>query len=234
LWASVFLVAGLADDPCSDPSNVVFRDDATAAAISCWTAKMSLSSRSNVRVQSSIPSAALINSATIRTRSPCLRTVPSSNVATPNFSPIVLLSSFLSLKRNEELRPITFNSLICARAAINSSESPSEKYSSFGSPLSFNNGRTAIDLLLTLAADVDLDPRNNWKTRRAAAMTARPMMNPANFFLLQYSMDRTSSAEMSDVRFIPSGVISNAHEIMTARMKPSERKTVNAFITQFD
>ena len=45
--------------------------------------------------------------------------------------------------------------------------------------------KDSIDLLPTFPADVDLDPRNNWKTRRAAAMTARPMMNPANFFLLQ-------------------------------------------------
>ena len=85
-------------------------------------------------------------------RSPCLRTVPSRSVATPSFSPIVLGSSFLSLKRNEELRPMTFSSLICARAAINSSESPSEKYSSFGSPLSLINGRTAIDFCNCCAA----------------------------------------------------------------------------------
>src|SRR6266480_1584271 len=57
-------------------------------------------------------------------------------------------------------------------------------------------------------------------------------MNAANFFLLQYGMERTSSAETSAVRFIPSGVISNAHEIATARMKPSARNTVSAFMTQ--
>src|SRR5437016_12492009 len=58
------------------------------------------------------------------------------------------------------------------------------------------------------------------------------MMNAANFFLLQYGIDRTSSGETSTVRFIPSGVISNAQEIVTAKMKPSARKTVKAFITQ--
>src|SRR2546430_7637090 len=92
-----------------------------------------------------MPSAALTSSATMRTRSPCLRTVPSKSVLTPSFSPIVFGSSFLSLNRKDELRPIPFSPLICARAAINSSDKPSEKYSSFGSPLSLINGRTAID-----------------------------------------------------------------------------------------
>ena len=72
-------------------------------------------------------------------------TVPSRSVLTPSFSPIVLGSSFLSLKRKEELRPITLRSLIGPRAAINSSDRPSEKYSSRGSPLSLSNGSTAID-----------------------------------------------------------------------------------------
>src|SRR5947209_20489403 len=69
--------------------------------------------------------------------------------------------------------------------SINSSDRPSEKYSSCGFPLSFKSGRTAIDLLLTFRAGGDFAPRHNWKARRAAAMTARPIMNPANFFLLQ-------------------------------------------------
>ena len=42
----------------------------------------------------------------------------------------------------------------------------------------------------------------------------------------------TSSGETSAVRFIPSGVISKAHEIIRATTKPSARNTVNAFITQ--
>src|SRR5436309_11831708 len=71
-----------------------------------------------------MPSAAFTSSATMRTRSPCLRTVPSRSVLTPSFSPIAFGSSCLSLKRNEELRPMTFSPLICARAAISSSESP--------------------------------------------------------------------------------------------------------------
>ena len=41
---------------------------------------------------------------------------------------------------------MTLSSLICASALINSSESPSEKYSSFGSPVSFTSGSTAIAL----------------------------------------------------------------------------------------
>src|SRR6266436_7976457 len=137
---------------------------------------------------------------------------------------------FLSLKRNEELRPITLRSLICARAAINSSESPSEKYSSFGSPLSFSRGRTAIDLLADLEAIVDLGARSNSKTRSPVASSATLTITATNFRLLQYGM--TSLGEISAVRFIPSGVISNAHEIITEMTNPKASKTTNAFITQ--
>ncbi len=154
MCASVLLVAEFVD--CSsDPSNVAFSDSATAAAISAWTAKMSLSSRSKIRDHNSVPSAALTSSATIRTLSPCFRTVPSRSVLTPSFSPIVLGSSFLSLKRKDELRPMILRSLIWPRAAISSSDRPSEKYSSPGSPLSLSNGSTAIDFCgVAVAASV--------------------------------------------------------------------------------
>src|SRR5262249_6377054 len=58
--------------------------------------------------------------------------------------------SLLSLKRNEEVRPIIFNSLIWASAAINSSDNPSEKYASCGSPLSFSGGITGNGFLRDL------------------------------------------------------------------------------------
>src|SRR5438093_1456022 len=47
---------------------------------------MSLSSRSKIRDHNSVPSAALISSATIRTLSPCFRTVPSRSAHTQLFA----------------------------------------------------------------------------------------------------------------------------------------------------
>src|SRR5689334_10095259 len=89
----------------------------------------------------------------MRTRSPCLRTLPSIRLATPSFSPIAAGSLDFPLKKKDELRPITFSSGILARTAINSSERPSEKYSLLGSPLVLTSGSTAIDL--AVAADLD-------------------------------------------------------------------------------
>src|SRR5438067_53150 len=109
------------------------------------------------------------------------------------------------------------------------SYSPSEKYSSFGSPLSFSSGRTAIDLLSDFEAIVDLGARSNSKTRSPVASNATLTITAANFRLLQYGM--TSPGEISAVRFIPSGVISNAHEMNTAKRKPSARSTTKTFIT---
>src|SRR5207253_5588507 len=134
---------------------------------------------------------------------------------------IVLYSSFLSLNRKEELRPMTLRSLICARAAINSSERPSEKYSSFGSPLSFSSGNTAIDfcetadpaLTASLGGVVVLLVRKRLKASRLAAITATATMNMANFLRLQ--VGRTASGGRFSVRFRPSGVASNAQEIIT-------------------
>src|SRR5256885_1717853 len=42
----------------------------------------------------------------------------------------------------------------------------------------------------------------------------------------------TSFGETSAVRFIPCGVISNAHEIKMAKTKPSARNTTKTFINQ--
>jgi hypothetical protein len=111
-WIYVAIVAALLSISLFFLGRFTARNSTGAFAISACTAKMSLSSRSKVRDQSWIPSAALISSATIRTLSPCFRTVPSSSVLTPSFSPMVFGSSFVSLKRNEELRPITLSSLI--------------------------------------------------------------------------------------------------------------------------
>ena len=71
----------------------------------------------------------------MRTCSPCLRTLPSSRFATPSRSPIVRLSSFVFLKRNDDVRPMILRSGMRASTEISSSDRPSEKYSFDGSPL---------------------------------------------------------------------------------------------------
>ena len=80
-----------------------------------------------------------------RTTSPERRTLPSSRCATPSFAPMLRLSSFESRNWNAEVRPITFSFGNCESAVIRSSDIPSEKYCSLGSPLSFASGSTAME-----------------------------------------------------------------------------------------
>ena len=61
-------------------------------------------------------------------------------------------------------------------------------------------------------------------------MTATAIMNVANFRGLQ--VGRTASGGTFSVRFRPSGVASNAQEIITEMTNPKARKTTKAFITQ--
>ena len=137
-------------------------------AISLCTANTSLSSRSYVSVHNSRPSAALISSATIRTRSPCLRTLPSSRFITPSFLPIARLSSEVPFKRNEELRLIILSAGTLARTAISSSDSPSEKYSLLGSPPVLTNGSTAR----LFSATLEIDGAGRRETSKKAATVA--------------------------------------------------------------
>src|ERR1700733_8134667 len=53
--------------------------------------------------------------------------------------------SFLPLKANEDVRETTRKWGELERSLMSSSEKPSLKYSCFGSPLMFTNGRTATD-----------------------------------------------------------------------------------------
>src|SRR5437868_7785738 len=55
------------------------------------------------------------------------------------------MSSFLPLNANEDVRALTCKPMIFESAVINSSLTPSLKYSSFLSALMFTNGNTAID-----------------------------------------------------------------------------------------
>src|SRR5580658_4565453 len=81
----------------------------------------------------------------MRTVCPEARTLPSRTVATLSLWTTVLSSTFLPLKKNEEVRAATCSSLIRERELSNSSVSPSEKYSWLASPLMFTNGSTAIE-----------------------------------------------------------------------------------------
>jgi len=83
--------------------------------------------------------------ATIRTRLPARRTLPSRSVATSSAAPISrgLRSPFL--KAITELREITLSERIFESWMMTSSVIPSAKYSFSGSGLRFTNGSTAID-----------------------------------------------------------------------------------------
>ena len=57
-------------------------------------------------------------------------------------------------------------------------------------------------------------------------------MNVANFRRLQVGNAAATSGGTSSVRFRPSGVASNAQEIITKMTNPKARNTTKAFITQ--
>ncbi|AOH35702.1 hypothetical protein BGP89_04460 [Luteimonas sp. JM171] len=109
------------------------------------TAKMSRISRLQVCDHRLVPSPGRMSSSMIRTRSPSRRMVPSSRWATPSFAAITACGSLLPLNSNAELRPITRRSEIRVRPEISSSDRPSEKYSSAGSPPALTSGSTAIE-----------------------------------------------------------------------------------------
>ena len=92
-----------------------------------------------------LPSETSMSWAVTRTRSPDLRTDPSSRVVTPSCRPISRRSSLRFLKENDEVLPITFKPGILASRLRISSVRPSEKYSFSGSPLMFTKGSTAVD-----------------------------------------------------------------------------------------
>ena len=83
--------------------------------------------------------------ATIRTRSPARRTLPSSSVATSSLAPISrrLCSRFLN--GITEVREMTLRERIFESWAITSSVMPSAKNSFSGSALRLRNGSTATD-----------------------------------------------------------------------------------------
>src|SRR5438874_6986346 len=169
----------------------------------------------------------------MRTTSPALRTLPSTKCATPSFCPISCAVAFLPLNENAEVRAATCRPGIFCRTVNNSSLMPSEKYSLPLSSLRLANASTATDLLVIDAAVVGGVVglvRKRLKASRAAAITATATINVANLRELQ--VGRTASGGTFSVRFRPSGVASNAQEIITEMINPKPRKTTKAFITQ--
>src|SRR6266571_8942264 len=150
------------------------------------------------------------------------------------------MSSFLPLNANDDVRAFTCNPVIFESAVINSSLTPSLKYSSFLSALMFTNGNTAIDFAaasvraaLALFRDVvSVLFRQRLKASNPAAMTTTPIMKVANFRGLHVGNFAATSGGTFSVRFRPSGVASNAHEINTAMAKPRASSTTSVFITQ--
>src|SRR5436190_16699709 len=112
---------------------------------------------------------------------------------------------------------------------------PSEKYSLPLSSLRLANASTATDLVVIGAAVVGGVVglvRKRLKASRPAAITATATMNAANFRGPHVGSFAATSAGTSSVRFRPSGVASNAQEIITEMTNPKARKMTNAFITQ--
>ena len=111
------------------------------------------------------------------------------------------------------------------------------------SSLRFSNGRTAIDFSV-IGRDAALrrpsasasertarrSVPTNCQASKAAARSAIVTISAANLRALHCGI--FSLGETSSVRFIPSGVISNAQAITSAIGNPSATIATNTFITQ--
>ena len=103
------------------------------------------SRRSYVPVQSCRSVSTSMSVATMRTRSPACRTLPSTTVAAPSRLLISVRVSCRCLNGMTEPREITCRARILERCAMTSSVIPSAKYSFSGSALRLRNGSTAMD-----------------------------------------------------------------------------------------
>src|SRR5438874_5930897 len=110
---------------------------------------------------------------------------------------------------------------------------PAAKYSLSGSRLKFANGKTAIDFSGTVAAslgrgvDVDFERKSRY-TNNPAATTASAIVTATIFRPVRRAIDLFGS--ISDSSLIPSGVISKAHEKISATGKPKMMTMINTFI----
>src|ERR1041385_8580143 len=97
--------------------------------------------------QSCDPSDTLISSVLITKRSSSLSKRPVSTAPTFKLRPASTGSRLDPLKRNTALRDITVRFGNCERLLMMLSVMPSDRYSAFGSLLSFANGRIATELI---------------------------------------------------------------------------------------
>src|ERR1043165_684343 len=97
--------------------------------------------------QSCEPSSTLISSVLITRRSSSLTSRPVRTAPTFSFRPASTGSRFVPLKRKTALRDITFRFGRRDRLLMMLSVKPSDRYSAFGSLLSFTNGRIATELI---------------------------------------------------------------------------------------
>src|ERR1041385_1641904 len=97
--------------------------------------------------QSGDPSATLISSVLITTLSSSLTRRPVSTAPTFRLRPASSGSWFGPLNRNAALRDITVRFGSCERLLMMLSVRPSDRYSAFGSLLSFTNGKIATELI---------------------------------------------------------------------------------------
>src|ERR1044071_4238625 len=97
--------------------------------------------------QSCDPSDTLISSVLITKRSSSLSRRPVSTAPTFKLRPASTGSRLEPLKRNTALRDITLRFGNCERVLMMLSVMPSDRYSAFGSLLSFTNGRMATEFI---------------------------------------------------------------------------------------
>ena len=108
--------------------------------------------------------------ATMRTRSPARRTLPSSTVVAPSAAPISWRVCSRFLKRITEEREITLSAWILESCAMTSSVIPSAKYSFSGSALRLRKGSTATDADASRGRDA---ARARLRRRRAQPLRER-------------------------------------------------------------
>ncbi len=153
----------------------------------------------------------------IRRRLPALRTLPSSTVRTRNCSPILVMSSCLPLKANEEVRDTTRRASTLLNALMISSAMPSVKYSLSGSALMLANGSTATDGVSSFWP---------WPTvcltRRSSATSSPAVWKRASrSFSRHRAMKRSRSDETLRLRFrTGSGVSRRIALRMSASLSP--------------
>ena len=179
----------------------------------------------------------------MRSRSPALRTLPSSTVATLSLCPTSRRSTSLPLKENADVRAATLRALIRDSAFSSSSAMPSEKYSCSGSLLMLTKGSTAIELRVPpdacgagpteapaagdRTAGDPVSQTNLSSANSATATASTPMIRKSSRRPVRRVAD--TSRGTSSVRFNPCGVSSKAQANTSASGNPRNTSVVTTF-----